>query len=35
VVKLVLDTIQALQQQGRQVSQLSFVGYSLGGLILR
>lgn len=35
VVKLVLDTIQQLSTKGHQVSQLSFIGYSLGGLILR
>jgi hypothetical protein len=35
VVKMVLDSIQLLQASERQVTQLSFVGYSLGGLILR
>lgn len=35
VVKMVLDKIQQLQVQGQQVTKLSFIGYSLGGLILR
>lgn len=35
VVKMILDCIQLLQSEGRQVTKLSFVGYSLGGLILR
>lgn len=35
VVKMILDCIQLLQSQGRQVTKLSFIGYSLGGLILR
>jgi hypothetical protein len=35
VVKMILDCIQLLQSKGRQVTKLSFVGYSLGGLILR
>jgi hypothetical protein len=35
VVKMVLDFIQLLQSNGRQVTKLSFIGYSLGGLILR
>lgn len=35
VVKMVLEAIQTLQEKGRKVSKLSFIGYSLGGLILR
>jgi hypothetical protein len=35
VVQVVLDMMQELQAAGTPVARLSFVGYSLGGLVLR
>lgn len=35
LVQLIRDTAEALQQEGFRVAQLSFVGYSLGGLMAR
>ena len=35
LVQLIRDTADALQQEGLRVAQLSFVGYSLGGLMAR